>query len=420
MRPILGILFLLNAGAAVAQVASSSLLGVVTDPSGAAVPAVKITARQVATGFTHTAQTGATGQYRIDDLNPGSYTVSAEKPGFRTEATSAIALEVNQKGRVDLQLQIGVASDSITVQASASLVASDDASMGYRLDSATVLGLPLSTRDVASLVTLDASAIPRQLGGFTNDVVSDYQGARGLVQQNAPVNGSRPTMNAYTLDGAPNTDRLVFAMSIEPPLESVQEFRILTSQASAEFSPAGGAVVDVVTKSGQKKIHGTAFEYFRNEATDARGYFEDPTLPRAIFRQNQYGASAGGPLWLKNTFFFATYEGARGKNATAALAEVPTALTRSGDFAPESLIYDPLTTAANGDRVPFPNDTIPFSRIDPIAMKYLQAYEPLPNTNNSGGQLPGHHAECDRARLRFRAHRPSVPRSKPAVCPLHD
>src|SRR5260370_6567427 len=232
-----------------AQVASSSLLGVVTDPSSAAVPDVKVTARHEATGFSRSSVTGSSGQYRIDDLIPGSYTVTAEKEGFKSVVTGSVVLEVNQRGRIDLQLQLGAAHDTVTVQASASPVASDDASLGEVLNSSTVLGLPLQTRDVASLVTLSASAVPRQLGGFTNDIASDYQGARGLVEQNAPVNGARSTMNMYLLDGAVNADRLVFAMALEPPLESVQEFRILTSLASAEDSQAGGAVVDVVTKS---------------------------------------------------------------------------------------------------------------------------------------------------------------------------
>ena len=377
---------LFTAGAASAQVSSGSLLGVVTDPSAGTVSEVKVTAVNTATGFTRTVQTGDTGQYRIDDLIPGAYTVSAQKTGFRTETTSSVTLEVNQKVRVDLQLQLGAASDSLTVQADASLVAADDASMGYRIDSATVLSLPLSTRDVASLVTLGASAIPRQLGGFATDVVSDYQGARGSVQQNAPVNGGRATQNAYMLDGVVNTDRLVFAMTIEPPLESVQEFRILTSQASAEFAQAGGAVVDVVTKSGQKKVHGTAFDYLQNDVTDARGYFEDPTLPRAILRQNQFGASAGGPLWLKNTFVFGTYEGVRGATAKATVAQIPTAPVRGGNFGSGSQIFDPLLYDANGgQRGPFPDNTIPLSRLDPIATKYLQEFEPLPNANEAAG-----------------------------------
>jgi hypothetical protein len=378
--------FLIFSIAAHAQVASSSLLGVVTDPSSAAVPDVKVTARHEATGFSRSAVTGSSGQYRIDDLIPGSYSVSAEKDGFKSVITGSVILEVNQRGRVDLQLQLGAAHDTVTVQANASPVASDDASLGEVLNSSTVLGLPLQTRDVASLVTLSASAVPRQLGGFTNDIASDYQGARGLVEQNAPVNGARSTMNLYLLDGAVNTDRMVFAMALEPPLESVQEFRILTSQASAEYSQAGGAVVDVVTKSGSKTFHGSAFDYFRNEAVDARNFFDDPNLPRPILRQNQFGGSLGGPLG-RHTFFFATYEGMRGKNANASVSLVPDATTRSGNFAGGSPIFDPLSlNAATNTRTPFANNLIPMNRLDQTAVKYLQQYEPLPNrsdpTNN--------------------------------------
>ena len=346
-------------------------------------PEVSVTARHEATGFSRTALSTSSGQYRIDNLIPGSYTVTAEKTGFKTANTSAVAIDVDQKAYVDVQLEIGTAHDTITVSANASPLDSSDASMGYLLDSSTVLSLPLRTRDVASLVTLSASAVPRQLGGFTNDTASDYQGARGLVEQNPPVNGARATMNTYLLDGATNSDRLVFAMAVEPPLDSVQEFRILTSQASSQFTQAGGAVVDVVTKSGGKKIHGTLFEYFQNEATDARGYFEDPSLPRSIVRQNQFGGSVGGPLPLSQTFFFVTYEGERGKNASSAVSSVPSAAARSGDLAGGSPIFDPLTiTAGTAARQPFSGNIIPASRIDPIAQKYFKEYEPLPNRSD--------------------------------------
>ena len=331
--------------------------------------------------------TGAAGQYRIDDLIPGAYTVTAEKPGFRTVTTGAIELEVNQKGRVDLQLEVGSAHDTISVEAAASPVESDDASIGYLLHSSTVLSLPLATRNVATLVTLGPGAIPRQLGGFTNDARSDYQGSRGLVQSNPPVNGARPTANTYLLDGGTNTDRLVFAMAINPPLESVQEFRIQSSMASAEFSEAGGAVVDVVTKSGGRKFHGSVFDYFRNEATDARNFFDDPALPRPIFRQNQFGASVGGPALLRDTFFFATYEGVRGRQANSSVSLVPDVAQRSGDFTGGSPIFDPLTlNTTTNVRAPFPGNIIPAARIDSVANAYLQQYEPLPNrsdpTNN--------------------------------------
>jgi Carboxypeptidase regulatory-like domain len=372
----------LFAGLASGQVASSSLLGVVTDPSSAPVPDVKITVRHEATGFSRTVMSGSSGQYRIDDLTPGSYSVAAEKEGFKSVVTGSVVLEVNQRGRIDLQLQLGASHDTVTVKAAASPVASDDASLGEILNSPTVLSLPLQTRDVASLVTLSASAVPRQLGGFTNDIASDYQGARGLVEQNAPVNGARSTMNLYLLDGAANTDRLVFAMALEPPLESVQEFRILTSQASAAFSQAGGGVVDVVTKSGGKAFHGSVFEYFRNEAADARNFFDDPNLPRPILRQNQFGASLGGPLPFRNTFFFATYEGKRGKDAHASVSLVPEAAVRAGNFSGRSAIFDPRNLSGTNTRAPFSNNAIPKDLLDPIAVKYLQQYEPLPNRSD--------------------------------------
>ncbi|HEV2444459.1 MAG TPA: carboxypeptidase-like regulatory domain-containing protein, partial [Candidatus Sulfopaludibacter sp.] len=381
-----------------AQVASSSLLGVVADQSSAPVAGVVVTARHQATGFSRSAVTESAGQYRIDDLLPGSYTVTAEKQGFRTVTTGAVELEVNQKGRVDLQLEVGTAREAVTVEAEASPVQSDDASIGYLLHSATVLSLPLQTRNVASLVTLGPGAIPRQLGGFTNDANSDYQGSRGLVQSNPPVNGARSSANTWLLDGAVNTDRLVFAQAINPPLESVQEFRIQSSMAPAEFSQAGGAVVDVVTKSGGRNFHGSAFEYFRNEATDARNFFDDPALPRPILRQNQFGGSVGGPVPLRDTFFFATYEGVRGRQASASVSLVPDPAVRGGDFSGGSPIFDPLTLAPGTNvRSPFPGNVIPASRIDSVAKNYLRQYEPLPNrsdpTNNYLDSTPNQAAD---------------------------
>lgn len=364
-----------------AQVASATLLGAVDDASAAPVAGAKITARHQATGFTRSALTGTSGQYRIDDLIPGAYTVTAEKTGFRTVTTGVIELEVNQNARIDLRLEIGAARDTVTVQAEASPVESDDASVGYVLHSAAVLNLPLATRDVASLVTLGPGAIPRQLGGFTNDSYTDYQGNRGLMQSNPPVNGARSSANTWLLDGAVNTDRLVFAMAVNPPLESVQEFRIQSSLAPAAFSQAGGAVVDVVTKSGGRQFHGSGFEYFRNEAADARNFFDDPNLPRPIFRQNQFGGSIGGPTPLRDTFFFATYEGVRGRQANSSVSLVPDAATRGGDFSNNgSPIFDPLALDPTTNiRVPFPGNILPASRIDSVAKAYLQQYEPLPN-----------------------------------------
>ncbi len=367
-----------------AQVSSAILRGVVTDPSSAAVAGAAVTASQKATGFTRKVHTDSRGQYEIQGLPPGAYTVIAQKDGFRDFEADGVALEVNQQARRDFQLTLGEARQRVTVEGAVSPVDSDDASHGYRMDNASITELPLESRNVVALVTLGPGAIPRQLGGFGHDVNNDVQeGTRGSVALNPPINGARSTMNTFLVDGAYDTDRNTFAIAVYPPTDSVSEFHIQTSLASAEFPQSGGGAIDVVTKSGTKQRHGGIFEYFNNEATDARNFFDDPTLPRPIFRQNEFGGSLGGPIpKLKNTFFYGIYEGLRQKAGNSSLSLVPDSPTRAGNFQGQNVIYDPLT---NVPRTPFPNDTIPQNRLDPIAIQFLAKFEPLPNSNSAGG-----------------------------------
>ena len=367
-----------------AQVSSGTLLGDVRDEKSASVQGVIIVARNNAIGFSRTTSTNAYGSYRLDDLLPGSYTVTAQRDGFQMVTISPVLVEVNQKARADVELRIGSASDTVTVVAHTSPLQTDDASEGYLLGSSFVKALPLLGRNIISLVTLGPGAIPRQLGGFVHDIINDVQGNRGAVAFNAPVNGARSTQNTYILDGAYNTDAHVYSIAVVPLMESVEEFRIQTALASAEFEQSAGAVIDVVTKPGSKRFHGNAFEFFRNEATDARGFFEIPSLPRGIFRQSQQGATLGGPL-ARSTFFFASYEGLRSRSASATQHIVPNATVRSGDFSGGMLIFDPLNLDASGARKPFPNNRIPDGRIDQAAKRYLATYEPLPNIPDSGG-----------------------------------
>jgi hypothetical protein len=377
------ILLCLAAAVAMAQVASSTLSGVVRDRDSGVVEGARITARHEATGFSRVLSTSNAGEYRFDNLLPGAYTVTVEKQGFKTLAAAGVDLIVNQKGRLDFELQAGAAADTVTVTATVPLVQADDASAGYRVGYASAVRLPLLGRNPLSLVTLGPGAIPRHLGGFTHDVVNDVQPSRGAVALNPPVHGARSTMNAFILDGASNTDRHAFSMAVHPPLEAMQEFRIQSSGAAVEFPQAGGGVVDLVTKSGDRDFHGSVFEYFRNEATDARNFFDDPALPRPIFRRNQFGGSIGGPLPFRRTVFFATYEGVRGKAAKSSLNLVPDATLRGGDFSGRDTIFDPLTTGPSGARVPFAGNVIPAGRIDEASRKFLDEFQPLPN--RSGG-----------------------------------
>jgi outer membrane receptor protein involved in Fe transport len=368
-----------------AQVASASLMGDVKDQLSARIPGVKVTVRHQAMGFSRTVFTGEEGSYRFDDLLPGRYRLSAEKQGFRTSTVDSIVLEVNQKGELDLELQVGVPEQIVTINADLSLVQSNDASVGYRLDTNTIGALPLDGRNIISLVTLGPGAIPRQLGGFGHDIINDVQENRGAVGLNPPINGARSTMNTFLLDGGMNTDLNTRAIAVIPPIESVQEFRILSSLPSAEFAQSGGGVADVVTKSGGQAFHGSVFEFFRDDSLDALSLFADPNLPRPVFRQNQFGGSVGGRLPVPATFFFATFEGLRGKAAKASQSLVPDAALRSGDFRGRNTIYDPLNVdPLTGARRAFLNNMIPANRIDPIAKKFLDTYQPLPNRPLSG------------------------------------
>jgi Carboxypeptidase regulatory-like domain/TonB dependent receptor len=367
-----------------AQVSSGSVLGDVRDEKGASVAGVAIQATNNATGFARTTATNAFGSYRIDDLLPGAYTVTAQHDGFQGVTVSPFFVEVNGKSRLDFDLHLGSSHEAITVTARVSALQTDDATEGYLLGSNFFEALPLLGRNIITLVTLGPGAVPRQLGGFTHDINNDQQGNRGAVAFNAPVNGARSSENTYILDGAYDTDQNVRAISVIPLMETVAEFRIQTSLAPAEFAQSGGAVIDVVTKPGSQKFHGNAFDFFRNEATDARGFFEVPGLPRGVFRQNQYGATLGGPV-APSTYFFASYEALRSRSAGATQHKVPDAAVRGGDFSGGQPIFDPSTLTAAGARAPFANNVIPSSRIDPTVAKYLALYEPLPNQPLANG-----------------------------------
>ncbi len=362
-----------------AQVSSGILTGDVHDATGAVVQGAGVTIVNDATGYARSVRTEERGSYQFEDVPPGTYTVSVEKSGFRKTTATNVRIEIDRKLRLDFDLTAGAQHEAVTVTARASLLQTDDATEGYTLDSSTISEVPLDGRNLMSLVTLGPGAIPRQLNGFVHDVINDAQEARGAVALNAPINGARSTMNAYILDGAYNTDRNTYATVIVPPLDSVQEFRIQSSAGSAEYAQSGGGAIDVLTKSGTRTLHGGAFEFLHNDATDARNYFDDPTLPRSVFRQNQYGGSVGGPLPAKLGFFFVSYEGLRGESARSTLHIVPDAAIRTGDFTGRNPIFDPLNLDASGARLPFPGNIIPASRLDPIAQRYLAMFEPLPN-----------------------------------------
>jgi outer membrane receptor protein involved in Fe transport len=373
--------FLLMAACATlaGQVNSASLSGVVWDPSGKVAPGAGITAQEAGTEFARSTTSLSNGFFVLTGLSPGVYIVTAEKAGFRSAVAKDVRIEVNHSATLDFHLLLGTGNDAITVSGEVSPVQSTDSSVGYLLRAPTVQALPLEQRNIVGLVTLGPGAIPRQLGGFTHDLNNDLQSGLGAVALNAPINGARSEGNTYVFDGAYDTDRNTFVIAVTPPLESVQEFRIQTSLASADASSASGGVIEVVSKSGSRDFHGNAFEYLRNEALDAHSLFDDPTVAKPRFRQNQFGATLGGPIVRSNTYFFAAYEGLRGESAMSTRHSVPDAAIRLGDFSKSNPIFDPSSLNAAGSRSPFPGGIIPQSRLDPVSQSYLPAYEPLPN-----------------------------------------
>ncbi len=362
-----------------AQTSSGTLSGTNLDPSNRAVTDAKVVVRLKDTGFTRSSVSGPNGTYLFNDLSPGIYEVSAVKSGFRQATASGVHVEVSQNAVLNLHLEIGSEKESISVSGEVSPLQTGDSSASYLLRSATAEALPLEQRNVIELVTLGPGAIPRQLGGFTHDLNNDLQAGNGAVALNPPINGARSEGNTYVLDGAYNTDRNTFVIAVIPPLEAVQEFRIQTSVASAATSEAAGGVIELISKSGTQTFHGSVFEYLRNEVLDARALFDDPALPKPLFRQNQYGASLGGPLVKKSTYFFAAFECLQNKSALSTRHNVPDTAVRGGDFSSLNPIFDPLQLTPQSNRSPFPNGVIPKSRLDPIAQKYLALYEPLPN-----------------------------------------
>ena len=381
-----GVVLLLWAAGCFGQVSSGALVGEVRDSSGAVMPGVTITVQNEATGFVRTVVTSSLGQYYLAELLPGSYGASAEKQGFTSKTMTGIPVEMNQKARLDFELSVGAEHANVEVSGVGATLQTEEASEGYQLPPAMLSTFPLGQRNLLTFVTLGPGAIPRQLGGFSHDIVNDAQAARGAVAFNPPINGARSTANVYLLDGIYNTDRATYVIAVNPVVESIGDFRVITSLAPAEFAQNGGGIIDASTRSGNKAFHGGVFEFIRNQATDARSYFDDPALPASLFRQNQFGAALGGPLSHGPTYFFGSYEGLRNQSAKSSLHRVPDAAFRGGDLSAANPIFDPLSLdPATGTRQPFAGNQIPAERIDSIARKFLDGYQPLPNQAGNSG-----------------------------------
>jgi len=383
--------------AANAQTTAGSVVGTVTDPSGAVIAAASITVTNVETGIATKTVTDSSGNYVVTPLPVGRYSVTVEASGFKKSVRSDITLNVQDRLRVDVALEVGAVTDTVEVQAAAPVLETDTSYLGQVVDSKRIVDLPLNGRFFTRLAVLTAGTTPT------------VHGARDENTGGFSANGVRPYQNNFLLDGVDNnslSEDLVSQQSfvIGPPPDAIAEFKVQTNSMSAEFGRSGGAVLNVTIKSGTNDLHGTVYEFLRNSALDANNFFNDANgAPIAPFKQNQFGFSTGAPILIpkvyngKNrTFFFFDYQGTRIRTGQTFLASVPPDAWRTGNFAPLNgvafnTVYDPATGSvdANGDavgRLPFAGNQIPQNRWNPVAAKLLSMF-PEPNVPGSANNL---------------------------------
>ena len=360
-------LALFAAGWAFSQATTATLDGTVRDQTGAVVPGAAVTVRNTQTGVTTSANTNADGDFVAPFLLPGPYEVAVEKSGFRKALRAGITLLVADTVRIDFSLEVGAVTDTTTVTAEAPLVKADTSELGQVVEQKPIEELPLNSSSGRNFTALMA-LIP---GAIRTNPVGTFDAPQG--NSSFAVNGQRDSENNYMVDGADNNEDLLAIVTILPPPEALSEFKIQTNAFSAEFGRAGGAVINVDTRSGTNEVHGSLFEFNRNSALAGRGPFDPAKLPP--LNQNEYGATLGGPIRKNRMFLFGDWEGFRQAIGTTYIGSVPTSSQRSGIFTAADgagTIYDPFAGT------PFPNNTIPASRINATGQALLNLY-PLPN-----------------------------------------
>jgi hypothetical protein len=422
VRPILAVLFLTAIGVTSlrAQVDTGSITGTVTDPSGAVVSGARVSLTNEGTGTSLSTTTGADGVYEFSPVRIGSYKLDLSAGGFKKEIQTHVVVDVSARVPANFKLQPGAVSETVEVTSAAPVLQSQDASVGQVIDQRSVNDLPLNGRNFTFLA---------QLAAGVNTPQADTRGNAGSGAFTA--NGNRPAQNNYMLDGIDNNSDTVDFLNgtnfvVLPPVDAIQEFKVQTSDFSAEYGRSGAAVLNATIKSGTNQFHGAAWEFFRNDKLDAPDYFEDAGhVPKGELRQNQFGGMIGGPVLTNKIFFFADYEGLRRIQGTILTGSVPTAAERSSGYTdftdlialqsssgtltdqlgrtmPYGTILDPATTRETTPtsgifvRDPFgtcPASTtnftlaacnlnmIPVGRLDPNAIKLLNLY---PNPTGSG------------------------------------
>jgi hypothetical protein len=366
------LLLLAVASVALAQSPSASVVGRVVDASGGVVPGVAIKVTNLDTNQTRTSASNGAGDYTIPYLNPGKYTLEADGKGFSIYKHTGFTLEVDQEQRIDIKLEVGSTTQAVTVTETPEALNTESGARGDVTSNAELTEMPLNGRNYQDLAYLTGGVVPKGVDG-------DGQFA---------VNGARADNVAFMLDGMNNTQRRNTTVMVSPPLEGIQEFKLITSGFSAEYGRFAGGMLSMVTKSGGNRVRGSLYEFLRNDVLDARNFFD---AGKSKLIQNQFGATVAGPVVLPKlyhgkdkTFFLFSWESLRAVSGSTQRGIVPTAQMLQGNFSqavdafgkPETII-DPLAKNA-----PFAGNIIPSSRLDPVAGA-IGAFYPAPNLYGS-------------------------------------
>lgn len=392
-----------------AQTTNTLVTGLVTDPSGAAIPGAQIEVKNQGTGLLRSTTSGGDGIYILPQLAPGIYDISVRKQGFATEDRPNVQLHVNQNATLDFKLAISATSQTVEVTGAPPPLNTTSATLGDVVGHDAVVQLPLNGRQFTQLALLTPGVAPQEGGQQQSFMVS--LGAGGIVPA---VNGQRPQQDNFTMDGVLNNNVYLNSWSISPPPDALNEFNVQSHITDAQFAISSGANINLVTRSGTNDLHGSVWEFIRNSALDAQTFPETERLP---YRQNQYGVFLGGPVKIPhvlngrdNTWFAAYWEGFRSVQGRTRLGNTLTPAMQSGDFSallgpqigvdslgrPEfkNEIYDPATSRPDPTnpaaiiRDPFPGNIIPTDRINPAAALIIKKYYPAPNLNVAAGVLP--------------------------------
>jgi hypothetical protein len=365
-----------------AQVESGTIVGTVTDPTGAAVPNVKVTLVNSATSFRRVAVANANGQYVAYSVPTGQYSVTVAELGFERLVRQGVQLSAAETVTVDLKLAVGNVQQTVEVRDTVPLVQDQSATVSELVTNKQVEEMPLNGRMFTQLVLLSPGTVSGSAGAL--DPGNPYS-IRGSA--NITVNGTSPQMQSFLVDGIFNRSLWVGSLLMVPAIDSIQEVRVQTSSYSAQYGASAGGVTIIQTKSGSNLVHGSAYEFLRNEKMDANQFFNNSLgAPKPAYRRNQFGGTVGGPIRRDKIFYFMDYEGNRIRQPQNVVSTIPTlaqqTMVATGDFSGLGTgIFDPYSIAASGARNPFPGNTIPASRLDPAALKFFQL---LPAPVNGG------------------------------------